>query len=70
MKRHGAVMVVDGRGKLAGIITDGDIRRLMTKEGDRAFDDEGRRCDDEELQEGYVSMRWRRRRRRFFTSTG
>jgi len=37
VKRHGAVMVVDGRGKLAGVITDGDIRRLMTKEGKKAF---------------------------------
>jgi len=38
VKRHGAVMVVDGRGRLAGIITDGDIRRLMTKEGPRGFE--------------------------------
>jgi arabinose-5-phosphate isomerase len=38
VKRHGAVMVVDERGKLTGIITDGDIRRLMTTEGDKAFD--------------------------------
>jgi arabinose-5-phosphate isomerase len=38
VKRHGAVMVVDEQGKLTGIITDGDIRRLMTTEGDRAFD--------------------------------
>ena len=30
-------MIVDGRGKLAGIITDGDIRRLMTKNGPAAF---------------------------------
>ena len=37
LKRHGAVMVVDGRGKLDGIITDGDIRRLVTKEGAKAF---------------------------------
>jgi arabinose-5-phosphate isomerase len=37
VKRHGAVLVVDGRGKLAGIITDGDIRRLMTKEGPAGF---------------------------------
>jgi arabinose-5-phosphate isomerase len=37
LKRHGAVMVVDGRGKLSGIITDGDIRRLMTKEGAGGF---------------------------------
>ena len=38
VKRHGAVMVVDGRGKLAGIITDGDIRRLMTNDGPAAFE--------------------------------
>jgi arabinose-5-phosphate isomerase len=38
VKRHGAVMVVDGRGRLAGIITDGDIRRLMTKEGPGGFE--------------------------------
>jgi len=37
VKRHGAVMIVDGSGKLAGIITDGDIRRLMTKDGPAAF---------------------------------
>jgi arabinose-5-phosphate isomerase len=33
VKRHGAVMIVDRRGKLLGIFTDGDFRRLMTKEG-------------------------------------
>jgi arabinose-5-phosphate isomerase len=38
VKRHGAVMVVDGHGKLAGIITDGDIRRLMTKDGAGVFE--------------------------------
>ena len=38
VKRHGAVLVVDGRGKLAGIITDGDIRRLMTKDGPAGFE--------------------------------
>ena len=37
VKRHGAVMIVDGRGKLAGIITDGDIRRLITNDGPEAF---------------------------------
>jgi len=31
IKRHGAVMIVDKDGKLAGIITDADIRRLLTK---------------------------------------
>ena len=37
IKRHGAVMVVDDAGKLTGIITDGDIRRLVTKQGSKAF---------------------------------
>jgi arabinose-5-phosphate isomerase len=38
VKRHGAVMVVDRDGKLAGIVTDGDLRRLITEEGAQAFD--------------------------------
>jgi len=38
LKRHGAVMVVDKDGKLAGIVTDGDLRRLITQGGARAFD--------------------------------
>lgn len=38
VKRHGAVMVVDKNGRLVGIITDGDLRRLMTKHGHRAFE--------------------------------
>ena len=38
VKRHGAVMVVDKDGKLAGIITDADLRRLMTGQGHKAFD--------------------------------
>ena len=37
VKRHGAIMVVDGRGKLKGIITDGDLRRLFTKDGSAVF---------------------------------
>ena len=37
VKRHGAVMIVDKKGKLAGIITDADIRRLITKKGQAAF---------------------------------
>jgi arabinose-5-phosphate isomerase len=37
VKRHGAVMIVDKQGKLTGIITDADIRRLITKEGEKAF---------------------------------
>ncbi len=37
VKRHGAVMVVDKEGKLAGIITDADLRRLVTQQGQQAF---------------------------------
>ncbi len=37
VKRHGAVMVVDNDGRLAGIITDADLRRLMTQQGQKAF---------------------------------
>ncbi|MBM4103004.1 MAG: KpsF/GutQ family sugar-phosphate isomerase [Planctomycetes bacterium] len=36
-KRHGAVMVVDKQGKLAGIITDGDLRRAVTNFGKEVF---------------------------------
>jgi len=38
VKRHGAVMVVGKEGGLEGIITDGDLRRLITKHGKDAFD--------------------------------
>jgi arabinose-5-phosphate isomerase len=38
LKRHGAVMVVGKDGTLAGIITDADLRRLVTKHGREAFD--------------------------------
>jgi arabinose-5-phosphate isomerase len=38
VKRHGAVMVVDKDGKLAGIVTDADLRRLLTKHGQAAFE--------------------------------
>jgi arabinose-5-phosphate isomerase len=38
VKRHGAVMVVGEDGRLAGIVTDADLRRLMAKHGDNAFD--------------------------------
>ena len=37
VKRHGAVMVVDKDGRLAGIVTDADLRRLMTQHGQKAF---------------------------------
>jgi arabinose-5-phosphate isomerase len=36
-KRRGAVMVIDGHGKLAGIITDADIRRSLEKCGTETF---------------------------------
>jgi arabinose-5-phosphate isomerase len=38
VKRHGAVMVVAADGRLAGILTDGDLRRLLTEHGPVAFD--------------------------------
>ena len=38
LKRHGSVMVVGEDGTLSGIITDADLRRLMTKHGRQAFD--------------------------------
>jgi len=38
VKRHGAVMIVDKDGRLAGIITDADLRRLMTRHGRDVFD--------------------------------
>ncbi len=37
VKRHGAVMVTNKDGKLVGIITDGDIRRLITKYKNKCF---------------------------------
>jgi len=37
VKRHGAVMVTSKDGKLVGIITDGDIRRLITKYKNKCF---------------------------------
>jgi arabinose-5-phosphate isomerase len=33
-RKLGCTAVVDGRGRLAGLITDGDLRRLMQKESD------------------------------------
>ena len=38
VKRHGAVMVVDASGRLTGIITDADLRRLLTRQGAAALD--------------------------------
>jgi len=37
LKRHGAVIVVDDGGKLAGVITDGDLRRLLSTHGPEVF---------------------------------
>jgi len=37
LKRRGAVMVVDGKGRLAGIITDADLRRAMAEKGGDTF---------------------------------
>jgi arabinose-5-phosphate isomerase len=37
VKRHGAVMVVGKGGQLAGILTDADIRRLITKHGEKCL---------------------------------
>jgi arabinose-5-phosphate isomerase len=37
VKRHGAVMVVDEQGALAGIVTDADLRRLMTAQGAKSL---------------------------------
>ena len=34
IKRLGMTCVVDGKGKLAGIITDGDLRRLLERHSD------------------------------------
>jgi arabinose-5-phosphate isomerase len=38
VKRHGAVMIVEESGRLAGIITDADLRRLLTRCGPAALD--------------------------------
>lgn len=38
VKRHGAVMIVDDDGRLIGIITDADLRRLVAKEGNKALE--------------------------------
>ena len=35
--RRGAVMIVDGKGRLAGIITDADLRRAMSEKGADVF---------------------------------
>ena len=38
VKRHGAVMVVDAAGRLAGIVTDADLRRLLVRQGAASFE--------------------------------
>jgi len=38
LARRGAVMIVDGKGKLAGIITDADLRRAMSEKGSNFFE--------------------------------
>ena len=37
LKRRGAVMIVDDKGKLAGIITDADLRRAFGEKNSRVF---------------------------------
>jgi len=37
LKRHGAMMVVDSQGKLSGIVTDADLRRLFSENGNDVF---------------------------------
>ena len=37
VKRHGAVMIVDKAGKLTGIVTDADLRRLIAEKGKSTF---------------------------------
>ncbi len=36
-KRFGITGVVDGEGRLAGVVSDGDLRRLLEREGERSF---------------------------------
>jgi len=42
----GAVNVIDGEGRLAGIITDGDLRRSLQRMGARDFGFANLKCDD------------------------
>ena len=37
-KRHGVVMIIDKKGKLAGVVTDGDLRRLVSDKGADVFE--------------------------------
>ena len=38
LKRHGAVMVIDDKGKLVGIVTDADFRRAVVEKGPSVFE--------------------------------
>lgn len=38
LKRHGAMMVVDAGGRLVGIVTDADLRRVMAQKGAEILD--------------------------------
>lgn len=37
VKRHGAAMIVDGQGRLRGIVTDADLRRLIASDAEAAM---------------------------------
>jgi arabinose-5-phosphate isomerase len=37
-RRSGAVVLIDGKGKLSGIFSDGDLRRLLTDKDEQALD--------------------------------
>lgn len=43
LKRRGAIMIVDLRGRLSGIITDGDLRRAMVHHGSKMLSLETRK---------------------------
>ncbi|MDD5460007.1 MAG: CBS domain-containing protein, partial [Phycisphaerae bacterium] len=38
VKRHGATMIVSAEGKLAGIVTDADLRRFLAQKKEAGFD--------------------------------
>ena len=69
MKRHGAVMIVDEGGRLAGIITDADLRRQLTRSGSAALELKA----GDVMTAGCKRIRadaWPPRRPPCFTSTG
>ena len=47
-KGLGMTTVVDAEGRLAGVLTDGDLRRLMQQRGAATFDLVVRRLHDQE----------------------